>query len=290
MTATVLADELGPRGRRRVAAASAVAGAGLVAVVWLVASRLRAEGQLDGDLWHPLATASVLRFLAGGLLNTLKAAAVAMLAATAVGVLMALARLSRSRLVRTLAALYVDFFRAVPLIVLISFASLGLPRQGISLPLFWYLVIGLSIYNSSVLAEIFRAGILSLDRGQSEAAHALGLGYWSTMGRVVIPQAARRMVPAVVSQWVTLLKDTSLGFVVPYDDLLGRAKQTGEFFRNPLQSLAAAAAVYVVVNFTLSRVARRLEVRQRRRYRAGRIDVKGVEDLAVLGAHGEAER
>ena len=122
-----------------------------------------------------------------------------------------------------------------------------------------------------MLGEIFRAGILSLDRGQTEAAYAVGLGYWQAMRLVVVPQAVRRMIPAIVSQLVTLLKDTSLGFVITYEELLRRSRITGEFFNNPLQATVFVALVYIAVNLTLSRVARRLEVRQRRRLGAGRI-------------------
>ena len=180
---------------------------------------------------------------------------------------------------------YVDFFRAMPLLLLILFSAFGLPKYGVNLPVFWYLVLALTAYNGAVLGEIFRAGILSLDRGQSEAAFSIGLGYWQAMLLVVIPQAARRMIPAIVSQLVTLLKDTSLGSVIAYEELLRRGRINGEYFHNTLQSLIVVAAMYIVVNFTLSRLARRLETRQRRRYQAGSISVTGVEDLAVLEAH-----
>lgn len=160
--------------------------------------------------------------------------------------------------------------------------------NGFRLETFWYLVIGLSVYNSALLAEIFRAGILSLERGQSEAAYAIGLGYWQTMAYVIVPQAVRRMVPAIVSQLVTLLKDTSLGVLIGYEELLRRARINYEFFQNPLQSLALAALMYIVINSTLSMIATRLETRQRRRYGAGRIQVTGVEDLAVTTAQAAA--
>jgi glutamate transport system permease protein len=288
MSAPLLADALGPKARRRVLLASIVSGlviAGLVAVAVL---RLLDKGQLAATRWEPLTRWSVIRFLLGGLVQTLKVAAVAMVLAMAVGALIALARLARGRLVRWPAVCYIEFFRAVPLLLLILFTAFGLPQYGLHLPLFWYLVIALVAYNGAVLAEIFRSGILSLDRGQSEAAYSLGLGYWQTMFSVVIPQAARRMVPAIVSQLVTLLKDTSLGYVIAFEELLRRSRSTGEFFGNPLQTVAVVAVMYIAVNFTLSLVARRLEVRQRRRYGAGAISVSGVEDLAVVGAHADA--
>jgi glutamate transport system permease protein len=288
MTAPLLADALGPKGKRRVLIASVVCGLVIAAIVTVAVLRLADKGQLGASKWEPLTRWSVLRFLLGGLGQTLKVAAAAMVLAIAIGALLGLARLSRGAVVRFPAVAYIEFFRGVPLLLLILFTAHGLPHYGIHLALFWYLVIALTAYNSAVLAEIFRSGILSLERGQSEAAFSLGLGYWQTMFFVVIPQAARRMVPAIVSQLVTLLKDTSLGYIIAYEELLRRGQSTGEFFGDPLQAVAFVAVMYIAVNFALSRVASRLEVRQRRRYRAGAISVTGAEDLAVVEAKADA--
>jgi glutamate transport system permease protein len=271
-----------------VAVASWLAGAVIVALAAVALQRLSAKGQLDAAKWRPLTQWSVIRFLGGRLLTTLEVALAAMALTLAVGTATALGRLARGRPVRWLAGLYVELFRGLPLLSLILFAPLLLPRYGIDLSIFWYLVVALVAYNGAVMAEIFKAGILSLDRGQSEAATALGMTYWQSMLLVVVPQAARRMVPAVVSQLVTLLKDTSLGYVIAAKEFLGGAKSTGEFFSNPLQTLAVAALVYIAVNGSMSRLARMLELRQRRRYGAGAISVAGVEDLAVLGAESDS--
>ena len=288
MTAPVLADALGPRARRQARVASAAAGAVLAVLAYVVVRRLADKGQLDAEKWKLLADTQVLRFLWGGLVTTLKVAAVAMALAIVIGGLLALGRLARAGPVRWVAGGYVEFFRAMPLLLLILFSFFGLPKLGVDLSPFSYLALALVAYNSAVLGEIFRAGILSLDRGQSEAAYAVGLTYWQAMLSVVLPQAVRRMVPAIVSQLVTLLKDTSFGFVVGFEELLRRAQITGEFGKNLLQAYVAAALVYLAVNLALSRVARRLEVRQRRRYQAGTMAVGGIEDLAVLQAEGEA--
>jgi glutamate transport system permease protein len=288
VTAPLLADALGPKGRRRVLIASVVSGMVIAGVVAIAVLRLAHKGQLDASRWEPLTRWSVLRFLLGGLVQTLHAAAIAMALAIIIGALLALGRLARSRIVRWPAVSYIEFFRGVPLLLLILFTAFALPSYGVHLALLWYLVLALVAYNSAVLAEIFRSGILSLDRGQSEAAFSLGLGYWQAMFSVVIPQAARRMVPAIVSQLVTLLKDTSLGYVIAFEEFLNRSQNSGVFFGNLLQTVTFVAVVYIAVNFTLSRIARRLEVRQRRRYGARAISVTGMEDLAVVGAHADA--
>lgn len=288
MTAPVLADALGPRARRRVLIASIAAGVVLVAVLVAALQRLSDKGQLEWAKWKPLTDPDVLRFLLGGLANTLKAAGAGMALALVIGTLLALLRLSRSAVVRLLATAWVELFRGVPLVLLIFFTFFGLPKYSIDINPFRALVLALALYNGAVLGEIFRAGILSLDRGQTEAAYAVGLGYWQAMRSVIIPQAARRMIPAIVSQLITLLKDTSLGYVITYEELLRRSRSTGEFFKNPLQVTVFVALLYIAVNFTLSRIAHRLEVRQRRRLGAGAITVAGSEDLAAVGIAAEA--
>ncbi len=264
----VLADDLGPRGRRKVAVATLLSAVVLGFLVYVAIGRLNATGQLDAARWKPLADPPVLRFLLGGLVNTLKAALTAMGIALALGLVLALGRLSRNWATRNLAGAQVEFFRGFPLLLLILFAGFGLPRYGLRWGAFWFLVAALVAYNSAILAEIFRAGILSLDRGQREAASAIGMSYWQSMMLVQIPQAVRRMVPSIVAQLVTLLKDTSLGFVITYEELLRRSRSTGEFFNNPLQTLVVIAVMYIIVNFTLGRLAAWLESRQRRRPRA----------------------
>jgi glutamate transport system permease protein len=284
----VLTDALGPRGRRRVLVASVVAAILLAGIVAVTLSRLADSGQLDGERWEPLTEWLVLKFLLLWLVNTLKAAAAAMGLSLLVGGLLALGRLARNRPVRWLAGAYVELFRGFPLLVLLLFCVFGLRSQGVDISTYQALVLALTLYNSAVLGEVIRAGILSLDRGQREAADAIGLRYWQGMRHVILPQALRRMMPAIVSQSVTLLKDTSLGFFVQYEELLRRGQVAGQYDRNLLQSLVAVAVLYIAVNLALSRIARRLEVRQRRRYRAGSIEVGGIEDLAVMAADGDS--
>lgn len=281
---TPLGDVLGPRGRRRTLIGSIVAGLVLAALLALAVRRFHQTGQLDADKWEVFADWDVVRFMLIGLRSTLYLFLVSAAFTLVLGMLGALGRLSRLRPLRWLATAYVELLRATPLLLLILFASLVLPDYGIDLELFWYAVIGLSLYNGAVVAEIFRAGILSLDRGQAEAAYSVGLRYWQAMRLVVVPQAVRRMVPALISANVTLLKDTSLAYVVAYEELLRRGRIVGEFSNNPLQALIVVAFMFIVVNFTLGGIARRLETRQRRRYgRAPAGIAGGPEDLVVMG-------
>ena len=290
MTAPVLADALGPRAQRRVRIASVLSVLLLVIVGYFAVRRLADKEQLEWKKWEPLTQWSVLKFLLLGLVATLRAAVLAMGLAIVVGAGLALMRLSQTAPIRWLSATWVEFFRGFPLLLLIFFCFFALPKYGISMSPFRALVLALTLYNGAMLGEIFRAGILSLDRGQSEAAYALGLSYWQTMFLVVIPQAARRMTPAIVSQLVTLLKDTSLGYVITYEELLRRSRISGEFFKNPLQVLLFVALLYILVNFALSRFAQWLEARQQRRYGASSVAAVGAEDLAVVSATASVEK
>ena len=259
MTITAFIDAPGPRGRRRQRVATAVAAVVVVVVVVVAYRRLDARGQLAGERWEIFTERGVWEFYLRGFGQTLKAAAVAGAIAVAFGLLLAFGRLAQTAPVRWLAIGYVEAFRAVPLVLLMFFALLGLPRLGLDLGPFWSVVFGLTAYNAAVFAEIFRAGILALPRGQTEASYAIGLRYWQAMRLVIVPQAFRAMVPALASQLVVLLKDTSLGALVSYEELLRRAQITGEFSRSPLQALAVAALFYAVVVFALNHLARRLE-------------------------------
>jgi glutamate transport system permease protein len=282
-------DALGPRGRRRAAAASVVTVAAVAGLVALALIRFADHGQLDAERWRAVLRWPALRQLLEGLVITLEAAAVSMALATVVGVVMAAGRLAPARPVRWAAGVYVELFRAIPILVLIIAAFLVLPTYGLELSPFWSLVLALTAYNGAVLGEIFRAGVLSLERGQIEAARAVGLTGRQTAVAVVVPQAARRMAPAIVSQLVTLLKDTSLGTAIGMQELLSRGRQLGSGTGSLLQALILVAAMYIVVNLTLSQLARRLEVRQRRRYGAGRIAITGgPEDLVLVDAEAES--
>jgi glutamate transport system permease protein len=283
----LLGDALGPRGRRRVRLGTAISTVALAGLVAVAVHRLDAKGQLAWKQWEPLTRRSVLTFLWHGLLATLEAAGAAMVLATVLGIGLALLLLSRLAPVRWASLAVLEFFRGVPLLLFIFFTFFGLPKYGIHISPFRALVLALSIYNAVVLGDIFRAGILSLDPGQTEAARAIGLTHWQAMRLVVLPQGIRRMIPAAVSQLVTLLKDTSLGYAITYEELLRRSRSTGEFFHNPLQTTAFVAVVYIVVNFGLSQVARWLEIRQRRRLGASRVMVLGAEDLSTLALAAE---
>ncbi len=258
----VLYDEPGPRTRRRLLVASVVSVLVVAFVVWRGVKRFADNGQFEGRRWQVVWDS--LPYLRGGLWITAKMAIVAVAMASVMGMMLALGRVSPLRPVRWLVGGWVEFFRAIPLLALVLFAFVGLPKYGVTLPRFWCVVVGLVLYNAAALCEVFRAGIISIGAGQSEAAASVGLRWSQTMQIVVVPQAVRRMLPAYISQMVTIVKDTSLGFVVGAEELLSRSRQIGVSERSSLvASFIVVLVVYLIINVTLSRLAVFIERRTR---------------------------
>ncbi|HEY5837000.1 amino acid ABC transporter permease, partial [Streptomyces sp.] len=256
-----LFDEPGPRGRRRIAVATVCSLLVLAALVWAGLHQFAAKGQLDADKWRLFVQWPVVRYLLTGLWATVHITLVSGALALPLGALLALTRLARTRLLRWPAGVYVEVMRAVPLLLLIYVFLLGLPNAGVRLPLFWMLVWPIVLTNAAVFAEIFRAAVRALPAGQTEAGHALGLGHWPTMRLIVLPQAVRQASPSLISQLIRLLKDSTLGYVVSFLELLNSAKVLGEFNHTVVQSYLVVAFVYVLVNAALAFAAGQLERR-----------------------------
>jgi glutamate transport system permease protein len=280
-TVTAYGDPLGPRGRRRALIASVIGALVLLGLLALAISKFASAGQLDGERWNELLSSDGAKAFWRGLRATLKAAAAAVSLSVAVGTVMALGRLSQHRVVRLLAGTYVQLFRALPSLLLILFGFFGLPALGVDVSKYSALVLGLTLYNSAIFAEVIRAGVLSLPRGQAEAGLAVGMTRGQAQRLVVLPQAISRMLPSLVAQGVVVLKDTSYGFVIGYEELLRTGQFAGESTASLLQAYLIVAIVYVAVCFALSQLARWLEGRQARRYGKPAVAVPGVEDLAV---------
>jgi glutamate transport system permease protein len=265
----VLFDEPGPRGRARIRLYTVLGLVVLAALVALALWQFARNGQLGRSRWLPFLQVSYLRFLGEGLVGTLVATAIAAVLSFPLGVLLALGRLSRTRVLRWVSTGYIELFRGVPLLLLIYAFLLALPRFGINLPLLWKLVVPIVLVNAAVLAEIFRAGVNAVDRGQSEAAAALGLRDGQAMRLVVLPQAVRLVIPSLVTQLVALLKDSTLGYVVSYPELMKQGNNLTVYTHLLVQTYLIVALIYVVANVALSRLAtyleRRLGSRVRRR-------------------------
>ncbi|WP_424535270.1 amino acid ABC transporter permease [Sphaerisporangium viridialbum] len=269
MSANVLFDVPGPRARLRNNILTLVSAVVILAVAYLLIKALADKGQFAGKMWEPFLRGDVWTGqIIPGIIATLQAAVVSALLALVFGVVFGLGRLSEHSWIRMPAGAVVEFFRAIPLLLLIFFAQAGpatISGYTVSVPAFAAVVIGLTLYNGSVLAEVFRAGILSVPRGQSEAGYSLGLRKGGVMRLILLPQATTAMMPAIVSQMVVLLKDTALGWVIAYEELLNYGlKQIPSNFGNLIPSAIVISVVYIAINLVLSYIATRLERRSRR--------------------------
>ncbi|MGH3784217.1 MAG: amino acid ABC transporter permease [Pseudonocardiaceae bacterium] len=268
---SALYDLPGPRARARNKALGVLATFGIVALAGFIGYRLWATGQFESTKWQWLLYKDLQLQLLAALGATLRAFVVAAFLALALGLLSAVGRLSEHWWLRTQAFAIVEFFRAIPLVVMIFFLFYAAPQAGLKLGVFWSLVVSLTLYNGSVLAEVFRAGMLSVPRGQREAAYALGLRKNQVLRAVLLPQAVRAMLPTIVSQLVVLLKDTALGFLITYPELLYEARYLGglaEFGRPIIPTALVIGAVYITLCTALSSLAGYLERSSRRTGRA----------------------
>ncbi|MFC7485332.1 amino acid ABC transporter permease [Knoellia sp. CPCC 206453] len=252
------------RSRRRGRVATTIVVVAITGLVVAAAAQLASRGQLDAARWTPLLDPQILSYLGVGLRGTLLATAVVAVAAFPLGVALAVGKVDRRPFVRRTCAVFIEVFRTIPVLLLIYVMLFALPRYGINPDLLWKLTIPLTIANSAAIAEIVRAGIVSLPRGQSEAGLSLGMPHRTVMSAIVLPQALRAVTPSLVSQLASLLKDTSLGFVVAFTELLYRAQVLTSFNRLLIQTYVVVTLVYLVVCGLLTALASRLRGRPTR--------------------------
>jgi glutamate transport system permease protein len=270
MAGSVLFDEPGSRGKMRNLLIGLVFAVVIVfAIVWAVL-KLDDKGVLTSDQWTPFTIRSTwTQFVFPGLWNTLKAAGLSMVIALPLGAVFGIARLSDHRPVQWIAGTFVEFFRSVPVLLMMVFASVLFTKYS-NIPLgtvpLVAVVTGLVLYNGSVLAEIFRAGILALPKGQSEAGSAIGLRKTQLMTSILLPQAMTSMLPNIISQLVVVLKDTALGglLLINFVELLRTADGIKSNYGNVVPSYIVIGAIYITLNFSVSQLARLLEYRVRR--------------------------
>ncbi len=271
---TVLFDAPGPRARQRNLILTIVGAALIVAILALVAMKMGEKGQLDPALWSPFGDPSLwVDYLVPGLINTLKATAISVVAAGVFGVLFGAGRLSENALVRRFCGVVVEVFRAIPVLIMMIFVYSVLNQGG------WLssdtnsllgVVIALTLYNGSVIAELVRSGVHALPKGQHEGGLSLGLTPDQTLRLIQLPQALVAMLPALIGQLVVVLKDSALGSAITYMELLNWAKTAGSSFANAVPMYMVAALLFIVMNYSITKLAGFVERRLRRtRHTAG---------------------
>jgi len=255
-------DLPGPRGRAIIRVVTAVSVVAIAAAVAFGVYLFQVNGQWEWRRWELMTQWPIIQFVGKAFGRTLLAAGAAAAIAVPLGVVLALGRLNANRAIRWTAVVVIEFFRAVPLLLIIYIFFFALPKYGINPDLFWKLVIPIGLCEGALIAEVFRAGILALPKGQSEAGAAVGLTNAQTFRIIIFPQALRMVVPSLVAQIVVLLKDTTLGYAVSYAELQNSAQLLTNI--NPaslVQTYLVISAIYVLVNIGISTVARTLDKR-----------------------------
>jgi glutamate transport system permease protein len=267
-SASVLFDAPGPRARVRNHIISAIAVAVTALAIWVVYSKLNSRGQLTAAKWEPFASANLWKtYILPGVQGTMTAAAVSIVLALVLGFILGVGRLSTHTGIRWMCSVVVEFFRAVPVLIMMIFAYFVFafydvfPSKHLALA---GVITGLTLYNGAVIAEIVRAGVNALPRGQSEASFALGMRWGQTMRAILLPQAITSMLPVLISQLVVVLKDTAIGYVITFLEMVRQGVQLGAAYGNLLPALIVIAVLMICVNFALSYLAVWVERRMRR--------------------------
>jgi glutamate transport system permease protein len=288
-SASVLFDAPGPRARARNRVFNIVTAVVVALAIWVVYAKLTAKGQLTAAKWEPFLTTNLwTTYVLPGVQGTLTAAAVSIALALVLGFLLGVGRMSIHAAISWPCAVIVEFFRAVPVLIMMLFAySLYalydvFPSKHLALA---GVITGLTLYNGAVIAEIVRAGVNALPRGQSEAASALGMQWGQTMRAILLPQAITSMLPVLISQLVVVLKDSAIGYIITFLEMVRQGVQLGAAYGNLLPALIVIAILMISVNFALSWLATRLERRMRRSRRGpAPLETGAVEQEGAPGA------
>lgn len=269
---SVLYDVPGPKAIARNRILGVVTILVVAAVVGFFVWRLIDTGQFTAQKWSAFTYTAVWVQVGEATLSTLSAFVVAAVGALVLGFLLAIGRLSDHAWIRMPFTAVIEVLRAVPVLVFMFLLYYGLPAIGVRMEPYWAVVIALIAYNGSVLAEVFRAGVESLPTGQREAGYALGLRKSGVMRLILLPQAVRAMMPVIIAQLVVTLKDTALGYIITYEELLFYARYIGSqaALGSPIvPATIIVALIYIGLCLILSLIATTVERRLRRSSRGG---------------------
>ncbi|UIK88017.1 amino acid ABC transporter permease [Arthrobacter polaris] len=259
----VLFDVPGPKARTRYVYLNVATVVVVVGIIGFILFRFYESGQFTAQKWEVFTFPLVQETFLKAIGSTLSAFAVGAVGSLVLGILLAFGRLAGSRWLSLPCYWFTEVFRAVPLLILMMIMYYGLPSAGVKgITPFIAVVVGLILYNGSVLAEVFRAGIESLPKGQGEAGLAIGLTNGQVLRSILLPQAVRAMLPVIISQLVVIMKDTALGFLITYNEILYYASvlgSQGDFGFPVVPALMVAAVVYVGLCLILSGVAKLVE-------------------------------
>lgn len=250
-----LYEEPGPKTRRKMLVGTAISLAALAALVAWVVYRFWVTGQLAPKYWELFSWRTTWRYLFAGLEGTFAVALTAAVLSIVLGMLLMLGRTSHLRVLSVVCAVLTNVLRGIPSLLFIYFFFFAMPNLGIKMPAFWMLCIPVTLAASGVLAEVFRAGVNAVPRGQTEAGLSIGLSRWKVKTKIVLPQAVRLVIPSLISQLVVVVKDTALAYVVSYPDLMQNAQVLRTNYDALVSTFLVVALIYIVINYLINKVA-----------------------------------
>lgn len=260
-------EKPGPKAERKIKIATGLSLIVLAVLIGVIIRQFYVTGQLSPRYWSFFLRITTWRFLGVGLLGTIEAAAIGGVIALAAGFILMVFRISSIRLLKLLSGLIIEFTRGVPTLLLIYFFFLVVPQFGIKMAALWKIVLPVAISASGTVAEVFRSGVNAVPKGQREAAISLGLSERRTFILVILPQAVKYVIPALIAELVIVVKDTTFAYVVNFPDLMQNAKVLISNYDALLSVYLVVAVIYIIINYLLNRLSM---------FIAGKMGVKSV--------------
>ncbi|MBR3226018.1 MAG: amino acid ABC transporter permease [Atopobiaceae bacterium] len=257
--ATSMRDALyeapGPKTRRRTAIGTVVSLVLLAVGIFFAIRQFYITDQLNERYWSFLLEWTTWRFLLEGLWGTIQVAIVSGIISMLLGLLLMLGRIGHNKVLSVICRVLTDLFRSLPSLLLIYFFFLVIPKYGIRMPSFWMLTIPISLAASGVLAEVFRAGVNAVPKGQTEAAMSIGLTHGKIVRKIILPQALRIVIPSLVSQLVVVVKDTTVAYVVSFPDLMQNARVLISNYDALVSMYFVVAIIYILINYAINQLS-----------------------------------
>lgn len=253
----ILYEPPGPKAKRKIYIATAIS---LIFVLWFlyaVVNQFYITGQLDEEKWFFFGRATTWKFLGEGILGTLEAALAAGVVALAIGFLLMLGRICKYKVLRGIATTLIEITRGVPTLLLIYFVYLGFPRLGIIVPSFLRIVLPVAVSACGVVAEVLRSGVNAVPKGQKEAALSLGMREYKVFLKIILPQALRYVIPALIAELVIVVKDTTFAYIVNFPDLMQNSMVLISNYDSLVPVYLVVAVIYIIINYILNKISER---------------------------------
>ena len=251
----VLYEPPGPKAKRKIAVATVIS---LVLLAWLIYSvvyQFYITEQLAEEKWIFFTRATTWKFMGEGILGTLEAAISAGILALAIGFVLMLGRISKIKLLRGIATVLIEITRGVPTLLLIYFVFLGFPKMGIIVPAFFRVVLPVAVSACGLVAEVLRSGVNAVPKGQTEAALSLGMREYKVFFKIVLPQALRYVIPALIAELVIVVKDTTFAYIVNFPDLMQNSMVLISNYDALVPVYLVTAVIYILINFILNKIS-----------------------------------